>query len=330
MLSIGKHIKISIIIPVYNARDYIARCLNTLLNQTLRDIEVICVLDCPTDGTDKVVEEYAEKDSRIVIVKNSHNLHVAESRNVGLNIAKGEYIGFSDHDDYRNDMSMYEQLYNKSIESNADIAVSNAIIKNVDNSELLWKFTNINKESLLSANILPMEDDVNPQKITHCIWHSIYRREFLKAHSITFKCRHELLDEDRLFNFEAYFYANNVSFVDKAFYVWEQNVESVTHLNNYNFAPLEIKRTNYYIQFLKEKNLLSLYKKNLWQLISSEIKDNIVSYEQLSSEDFTLLGNIMRAIDYPLLGYRYDLGLISRKRIRLMVINLKAKCNSKK
>ena len=101
---------VSIILPVYNAGEYLRPCLDTLINQTLRNIEIICVLDCPTDGSDKVVEEYAEKDHRIVVIRNEQNLHIGESRNAGIRAAKGEYIGFSDHDD-PHELDMYEKLY---------------------------------------------------------------------------------------------------------------------------------------------------------------------------------------------------------------------------
>ena len=89
--------KISIILPVFNAKKHIKKCIETLLNQTLQEIEIIAVLDCPTDGTAEIILEYAKKDKRIIIVQNKHNLHIGESRNIGLLHARGEYIGFSVH-----------------------------------------------------------------------------------------------------------------------------------------------------------------------------------------------------------------------------------------
>ena len=210
-------VKISIIIPIYNAKNYIRRCLDTLLNQTLKEIEVICILDCPTDGTDTIVDEYAMEDHRIKVVKNDRNLHVAESRNIGLRIARGEYVGFSDHDDYRSNTTMYESLYLSAKKYNSDIVVSNATVKNELGVETKWKFIKIDKQSLLSSNILPFRDTLNSQKITHCIWHSIYKRSFLQKNLIFFKDRDKFLDEDRLFNFECYFYASTISYVDNFF-----------------------------------------------------------------------------------------------------------------
>lgn len=118
---------VSIVLPVYNAGEYLRPCLDTLVNQTLREIEIICVLDCPTDGSDKIVEEYALKDSRIVVIKNKHNLHIGESRNVGIRAAKGEYIGFSDHDD-THELNMYEALYSATKNNKVDIVLSGKFV----------------------------------------------------------------------------------------------------------------------------------------------------------------------------------------------------------
>ena len=99
--------KVSIIVPIYNAGKFLEKCLDTLVNQTLKDIEIILVLDCPTDGSDRIAREYAEKDPRIRLIINEQNLNIGLSRNEGLKIARGEYIGFSDHDDWR-ELDMYE------------------------------------------------------------------------------------------------------------------------------------------------------------------------------------------------------------------------------
>lgn len=119
--------KVSIILPVYNAGKYLYSCLDTLINQTLQELEIICILDCPTDGSDKIVEEYAKKDSRIIVIKNEQNLHIGESRNVGIRAAHGEYIGFSDHDD-THELNMYESLYAASNNGQKDVVLSGKFI----------------------------------------------------------------------------------------------------------------------------------------------------------------------------------------------------------
>ena len=118
---------VSVIVPIHNAGKYLYKCLDSLVNQTLRDIEIIAVLDCPTDGSDKVVEKFAANDSRIKIVRNKANLHIGNSRNEGLKVARGKYIGFSDHDDY-SDPRMYEVLYRKAEEENLDLVCSPYVV----------------------------------------------------------------------------------------------------------------------------------------------------------------------------------------------------------
>lgn len=119
--------KVSIILPIYNAGEFLRPCLDTLVNQTMREIEIVCVLDCPTDGSDKIVQEYAEKDPRILVIKNEHNLHIGESRNVGIHAANGEYIGFSDHDD-THELDMYESLYAATDNGQKDLVLSGKFV----------------------------------------------------------------------------------------------------------------------------------------------------------------------------------------------------------
>ena len=92
--------KISIIIPVYNVEKYLRECLDSCINQTLEDIEIICVDDCSTDNSYKILEEYQQKDSRIKVFKQETNRKQGAARNRGLEIATGEYIWFVDSDDY--------------------------------------------------------------------------------------------------------------------------------------------------------------------------------------------------------------------------------------
>ena len=111
---------ISVIIPVYNVEKYLKRCLDSLINQTLKDIEIICIDDCSTDNSLAILKEYADKDKRIKLIHLEANRGVAVARNEGLQIAKGEYIGFVDSDDFV-DLDFYEKLYKKAKETDADV-----------------------------------------------------------------------------------------------------------------------------------------------------------------------------------------------------------------
>lgn len=120
-------VKVSIVVPVYNAEKTIERTLNSLCGQTLREIEIICVLDKPTDNSVSLVKAMAEMDDRIVIIENDRNKGVAESRNVGMKHARGQYIGFSDNDDFQ-EKEMYEILYETAVVNNSNICISDVYI----------------------------------------------------------------------------------------------------------------------------------------------------------------------------------------------------------
>ena len=119
--------KISVVVPVYNVEAYLERCLDSLINQTLSDIEIICVNDGSTDSSPEKLEEFAKKDSRIKII-NQENGGLSAARNTGIEAATGEYIGFVDSDDYV-DLDFYEKLYNAATSHNADISCTSIIRK---------------------------------------------------------------------------------------------------------------------------------------------------------------------------------------------------------
>ena len=111
--------KVSVIIPVYNTEKFLRKCLDSVCNQTLQDIEIICINDCSTDGSLEILREYAGKDNRIKLIELFENGGAAKARNIGIDIAHGEYIGFVDSDDFV-DLDFYEKLYNKAVETGAD------------------------------------------------------------------------------------------------------------------------------------------------------------------------------------------------------------------
>ena len=112
--------KVSVIIPVYKTEDYLRKCLDSVCNQTLKDIEIICINDCSPDGCLEILKEYASKDERIKIIDFKENKGAACARNAGIDAAQGEYLGFVDSDDFI-DLDFYEKLYIKAKETNAQI-----------------------------------------------------------------------------------------------------------------------------------------------------------------------------------------------------------------
>jgi glycosyltransferase involved in cell wall biosynthesis len=116
-------IKISIIVPVYNVEKYLRQCLDSLVNQTLKDIEIICVNDASPDNSLSILQEYAQIDNRITVINLKENRKQGGARNAGIQIAQGEYIGIVDSDDWVA-TDMYESLWNASMNSTVDMVCS--------------------------------------------------------------------------------------------------------------------------------------------------------------------------------------------------------------
>lgn len=120
-------IKVSIITPVYNVEKYLPKCLDSLVGQTLEEIEIILVNDCSTDRSGAICEEYAAKDARITVLHNEANIRQGLSRNRGIDMASGEYLGFVDADDFI-DADFFEKLYHAAKKHNADIAKTERVM----------------------------------------------------------------------------------------------------------------------------------------------------------------------------------------------------------
>ena len=128
--------KVSVIIPVYNVEKHLERCLDSVVNQTLKDIEIICVNDASTDNSINILKKYAQKDKRINIIDLPENLGAGNARNKALDIAKSEYIGFIDSDDFV-DLDFYKKLYSKAKTENAQVAKGS--INCIKNGNKYWR-----------------------------------------------------------------------------------------------------------------------------------------------------------------------------------------------
>lgn len=172
--------KVSIIVPVYNVEKYLARCLDSLVTQTLEDIEIICVNDGSTDNSADILAKYAEKDDRITVITQS-NLGISVARNNGISVATGEFIGFVDSDDFIVE-DYYERLYNAVKKYNADIACASIVRENEKKQKYLLEY----KEEKIAESVKEKFELAGLPE--HCyIWNKIYNREKLIASGITFQ-----------------------------------------------------------------------------------------------------------------------------------------------
>ena len=193
--------KVSVIVPVYNVEPYLRRCLDSLVNQTLKDIEIICINDCSSDNSLAILKEYAERDERINIIDFKENQGVSVARNAGIEIAKGEYIGLVDSDDYV-DLDFYEKLHEKAKETDADMVKASLKKKTVDRIKEYSYLASIKKSKYYN-------------ELYH--WCYIYRLNFLKKNQINYP-KGIRFSEDAVFLVKSLFYSNKIEIVDNVFY----------------------------------------------------------------------------------------------------------------
>ena len=196
--------KVSIIIPVYNAEDYLARCLDSVCNQTLKDIEIICVNDCSKDKSLEILNSYASKDKRIKVIDCKVNGGESVARNIGIDNATGEYLAFVDNDDVV-DLDFYEKLYNEAAKTGADITKAEA-------KEIYYD----GKICTRSVNKKIRETGCKAYFIGDW-WTAIYKRDFINKNNIRLPGG-IVLGGDLLFVNEAVIAANKVATIDGTYY----------------------------------------------------------------------------------------------------------------
>ena len=194
--------KVSIIIPVYNMEKYISKCLDSVINQTLKDIEIIIIDDCSTDNSVGIINEYLHKDKRIKFIQLNENSGVSIARNRGIEIAQGEYLGFVDSDD-EVDLNFYEELYKKAKKSGADITKAGCKIFELDGS--------------VSISTLNSQIKESKYNFIWQWWCAIYKNLFLKENDIRFKDK-IIKSQDAVFLTEAIFACNYISLIDNVYY----------------------------------------------------------------------------------------------------------------
>lgn len=266
--------KVSVIIPVYNVEQYLERCLDSVVNQTLKDIEIIIVNDGSTDSSLKICDKYALQDQRIKIITRK-NGGLAAARNTGLEHATGEYIGFVDSDDWI-DSDYYEKLYNTAKKYNSDIAYADFIRKGKRKHKRRMKF----ETEMVSTEI---HDKIkNCKNLTlGCVWNKIYRKELVFNNNLKFP--EGRLFEDGIFSMQSIYYANSVVSVPNTFYYYFVNPTSIVKSAKTQKKIDDVIICQHDIlNFIQEKNinlqqeqfLTVSYKLRLWFLTLLVIKED--------------------------------------------------------
>ncbi len=297
--------KVSVIVPVYNAEKYLKKCLQSLVEQTLSDIEIICINDGSTDNSLSIIEQFAKSDSRIKIIT-TQNRGQSLARNKGLEIAKGEYTGFLDSDDYA-DTTMFEKLYTAAKQNDSDVVMCGVYILNEKTGAITsndpyfgLKIFEEQKDMGVFFNGVFSYEQCRDFLFRICVvpWNKLIKTDFLKKNSIKFA--EGLSFEDNIFSLELLLNAGRISLVNEPLpYYRFGSVHSLTYgINDYSkldlfnvFNKMEVvlrdkgvfeefgeyffnhkKNTLlYWYKKLNDSNVKDLYKKRLLKLYSDMI-----------------------------------------------------------
>lgn len=232
---------LSIIIPVYNADKYLAKCLDTIINQTFKNLEIILVDDGSTDNSKEIIKSYMEKDSRIIaFFKNNEG--VSATRNLGIINSTGDYITFVDADDWIN-LNLYEEALEKVQENTCDIVLYSYVKQYTTNHQVTEMLPFKSEEILdkdkifndLILNLIAYEDETK-ESIMGSIWRCIFKSDLIKNNNLYFDTSMDYA-EDLIFCLNAFKQSNSMYILNKPLYNYRFNESSVTA--KYSLAHFE-------------------------------------------------------------------------------------------
>ena len=220
--------KVSVIVPIYNVEKYLVRCLETLIHQTLQEIEIILVDDGSTDSSPKICDEYSKKDSRIKVI-HKQNAGLGMARNTGLDVATGEYVGFVDSDDFV-DLNTYEKLYATAKKTNAEMVVCNYYsfqtnCNKVTKMNTISSSRQIKKSEMLklACQLVGKDPRYDEDDIGMSVWKNLYSLQFLRKNNFQFCSEREFLSEDAIFDLTVVPNMRSVQLVTEAYYYYCNN-----------------------------------------------------------------------------------------------------------
>lgn len=261
---IGYTPKVSVIIPVYNVEEYLRECLDSIVKQTLREIEIICVDDGSTDNSLGILKEYALKDNRITVITQK-NLHAGVARNAGLAVARGEYLSFLDSDDFF-ELNMLEEMYEKAHQEMLDVIICKCKIfdeieKKIDEN----KFNYTLHEEYFTKNIVAAVEIKNKifQICQGWAWDKLFNRNFVLKYRVKFQ--NIINTNDAYFVYLLLCLAKKISYLSKKLvYKRYQNASSLT--NTRNKAPdCYIYAIEGILDRLNYHKLYNTFGKSLWE-----------------------------------------------------------------
>ncbi|MBR0427515.1 MAG: glycosyltransferase [Clostridia bacterium] len=295
--------KVSVIVPVYNVEKFIDKCLKSLVNQTLQDIEIIIVNDGTQDKSIDITEKYVTKYYSKVKYYEKKNGGLSSARNYGLEYATGEYVAFLDSDDYV-EKNMYEEMYNLAKKENADMVECDFIwewkygkkIFDKRRNYKIKKSNNTNESDSVTIDIVKKKMMKKPRVVA---WNKIYKRDILNKTKTRFP--EGLIYEDLEFFYKLLPYLNKISYINKYFVHYTQRDDSISNTQTEKTGDI-FKILDNILVFYKEKNIYNNYKNELKYmskriLIGSSLK-RILKIENLHIRTKMILKTMVYLLEY--------------------------------
>lgn len=261
---------VSIVVPVYNVEKYLQRCVKSLTEQTLRQIEIILVDDGSTDSSGKLADEFAALDKRISVL-HKQNGGLGSARNAGIDAAKGEYISFIDSDDWV-DVTMMERLYNRAVKDNSDIVscgyqylLNGKVYRVAAPVQPAGSYTGDEVKEQFLFPLIGLEKLYSDEKGAEDFnaTSKLYRLSLIKESNIRFLSERVVINEDYLFNIQLLLLVKTLSVVEETPYFYESHNASLSRRYRPDFWETRKKVLNDLEAFLKEKGLWERCEKRL-------------------------------------------------------------------
>lgn len=250
--------KVSVIVPIYNVEKYLEKCINSLLSQTLEDIQIILVNDGSKDNSGNIAREYEKNNKNRIIYVEKENGGLSDARNYGLKYATGDFIAFLDSDDYI-EKNAYEEMYNKAIEENADYVECDFIWEFPNKIRVDKQYPYKNKKEMLSF-------------VRVVAWNKLIKRQLITDNNLEFP--KGLRYEDVEFTYKLIPFINKFAYVDKPFIHYVQREGSIANVQNERTAEI----------FTVLDNVIEFYKKNnIYEEYRDELEYNYARYLLCSS-----------------------------------------------
>lgn len=287
--------KLSIIIPVYNTSNFLRKCLDSVINQTYNNLEIIVVNDCSTDKSLNIIEEYEKKDSRIKVVTHEKNKGLFQARLSGAKIATGDYIAFLDSDDYVS-IDFYRTLITNATENNSDMVWGNMVLEYDDGRKMIYNLFETKFDKLSGDECI---DEYFKQEglcfAWHTIWNKIYSKDIWdKAckHYTDIK-EHLIMTEDFAFSTVLYYYAKHITKVEYDAIFYCKHEKTSTDVKNISLKKFKKNISDLTISFgfvenfLKSVGIYEKYGKNFyrWKALYRAQQISYLEYTDLKKEE---------------------------------------------